>query len=337
METCEIPVAGKAWPRKATASLMFMVVAAWSCLSTQALSPAAPSSSAKIQVWDNVIDTSIANALHQVASTKGLGHTLMHRGQQRRPPASLLEDAMEQILQALNDTSTYVEYWARQECRHIEAHADVDEYRAKAGGETRYPTNGHVFYLDIGPQVRGPTCLFPHVSSGEDLADDTNDDLSVLTVPAVSGRLLRFPGHWLHVVPRPSDIWMLPFVKGSPDFSDDFQRSVVLFNTWSKEPPMEVKPLSNDESSSCAEENEPKSLVLDFAQWQARDVLDNNSQADKPSLSQRTKIWLLGDLRRRNYTMRTVPLYSNGDALREALQEASQPMATPLSQVAVEA
>ena len=282
------------------------------------------SSSAKIHVWDNVLSATSRSQIHQVAADQGLGHTLMVRANK---PSSLLELALEGILQELNDTSPYVEYWCRQEWRHIEAHADVDEYRAKIQpGDFRYPTNGHVLYLQVGPQVRGPTCLFPACKSGGDLAHQS--DLKVLTVPAVSGRLLRFPGHWLHAVPRPTDIWLLPFVKGSPDFSSEFERSVVLFNTWNEEPPMQVEPLLD---ASCQEDG--TNLVKPLGEWNDIETIDSEPSL---SFSDRTKIWLLGDLKRRNFTMRTAPVYSNGEVLRDALNQASQPKSTPLSQSAVE-
>eukprot|EP00977_Amphora_coffeiformis_P027979 scaffold34676_cov176-Amphora_coffeaeformis.AAC.8 len=288
--------------------------------------------SSKIHVWDNVMDNPARAVVHQVAADKGLGHTLMIRKNQ---PRTALESALKNILQELNDTSPYVEYWCRQEWRHIEAHADVDEYRAKTnpGDDFEYPTHGHVLYLQIGPKVRGPTCLFPDCTSGGDLV---RGDLSVLTVPAVSGRLLRFPGHWLHAVPRPTDLWMLPFVKGSPDFSEDFLRSVVLFNTWNEAPPMQVLPLEDDDESSCSsgQQSQDKDLVNAFTAWETLQIVDSQSSS---ILLEKTKIWLLGDQKRRNYQMRTVPVYSNGDILREALHAESEPRSTPLSQAATEA
>jgi len=289
----------------------------------------APSS--KIYVWDNVMDAPSRSVVHHVAAGSGLGHTLMIRKNKAR---TTLEVALEQILRELNDTSPFVEYWCRQEWRHIEAHADVDEYRAKTNpGDFRYPTHGHVLYLRIGPQVRGPTCLFPDCTNGGDLV---RDNLSVLTVPAVGGRLLRFPGEWLHAVPRPTDLWMLPFVQGSPDFSEDYVRSVVLFNTWNETPPMRVLPLQDDDGSSCASEqdNQNKDPVNKFTLWETRQIMEKHPSS--MILAERTKIWLLGDQMRRNHPMRTVPVYSNGDILREALYAENEPRSTPLSQIAMD-
>ena len=133
----------------------------------------------------------------------------------------------------------HVEYWARQEWKHIEAHADVDEKAAAAGGALRYPTTGHVLYLRVGSEVRGPTCVW----SDRALARG-----ALTTVPAVAGRVLRFDGAATHAVPRPHDLWFLPFVK-SGGRGDAFERSVVLFNTW----PYSASPSSaRKDDSACS-------------------------------------------------------------------------------------
>ena len=80
-------------------------------------------------------------------------------------------------------------------------------YRKRYGH--RYPSYGHVLYLQVGTDVRGPTCIFPRRSSGLDLkkdkgecSQDDNDrkEVEVQIVPAVAGRLLRFGGRDLHTV-----------------------------------------------------------------------------------------------------------------------------------------
>lgn len=124
-----------------------------------------------ISVWDNVLSLESRHQLHQAATASGLGHFCFRRG----APATLMEGALDQILQELPEEGTeeYVEYWARQEWRHIEAHADVDENLAKvqdaergySAESFRYPTWGHVLYLQVGTNVTGPTCLFPSRSS----------------------------------------------------------------------------------------------------------------------------------------------------------------------------
>jgi hypothetical protein len=227
------------------------------------------------------------------------------------------------ILDELGDSSPYIEYWCRQEWRHIEAHADVDEFLAKSGNPRfRYPTHGHVLYLQIGTQVKGPTCIFENCSSGGDLA--TRTEVSLVTVPAVEGRLLRFPGDALHAVPRPTDVWLLPFVQGSPDFNpSQFERSVVLFNTW-QDPPMGVPQLLGNQHECLSDETS----VIPRKDW--IDVPCVEGSVGTGDTLQRTKIWLLGDLSRRNYTMRTINLHSNEELLRQALEQSSQPIRTIL-------
>ena len=221
----------------------------------------------------------------------------------------IIEEALEAILTELEDhdqnnasnTSNnsnnsndmkrrqYVEYWTRQEWRHIEAHADVDEHRAKeddrrttinedddddqppqqdaatATASYRYPLQGHVLYLQVGTNVRGPTCVFPNIQTGGELLsasvpqdDDDNDNkddnadtvskkhhktsVPALVVPAVEGRVLQFPGNLLHTVPRPTDLWYVSFVMGGAAYqpADLWGRSVILFNTWYDTPPHNV-------------------------------------------------------------------------------------------------
>jgi hypothetical protein len=69
----------------------------------------------------------------------------------------------------------------------------------------------------VGTNVRGtPTCVFTGVHSGGDLVRPESFEL--LVEPSVPGRLLRFKCDLLHAVRRPTDLWLLPFVKGEPQF-----------------------------------------------------------------------------------------------------------------------
>ena len=141
------------------------------------------SPSGTINVYDNVLPKSTCTTLHEAASRAGLGHKVFKRPLTDRTNRPVIEQALDSILSKLgdedinDDNEQYVEYWTRQEWRHIEAHADVDEHLAKEqDGEIakgnrgvdddfsfRYPDNGHVLYLKIGTEVRGPTCIFPQV------------------------------------------------------------------------------------------------------------------------------------------------------------------------------
>jgi hypothetical protein len=288
-----------------------------------------------VQVFDNVLASHARQLLHQVASSDGLSHKLLDRSSSAT--RSPLEDALHDILVQLNDTSPYVEYWCRDSWRSIEAHADVDENLAKTKQQQdlRYPTHGHVLYLSIGVDVRGPTCLFEDCQSGGDLAR-AKDNVTLVTVPAVEGRLLRFDGHLLHAVPRPTDLWLLPFVQGSPDLtSPQFQRSVVLFNTWQQgEAPLDV-PQRRPEGACPDDDDEPQQdnpEVHAKDDWNEMPVEPSPSPVESPEPRKRTKIWLLGDLTRRNHEMRTVNLYSVERQLREALYHPSKPRRTSLFQ-----
>jgi len=347
-----------------------------------------------IDVWNNVIDIdNLAPLLHDESRRIGLGHKVFSRTSSRTSststPTNIIEQTLDSILTELNDDSKYIEYWTRLEWRSIHAHADIDEYRAKQENQSsemnsngfRYPRNGHVLYLQVGSQVRGPTCVFPNRSSGGDLLrnikvdmlsreggensidDDENSEherlsitekkdgncnIELVTVPAVPGRLLRFKGDYLHAVPRPTDLWLLKFVKGSPLFEpeEDWGRSVILFNTWDDEPPLGI-PLdesNNDSNLSIDDEHlhESRSECNKIHQWSREtpstssaplDVSQTGSEGrdhcERGDDVQSTKIWLLGDYRRRDYKMQTVKLESN-DSLREALYQESTVMSTKL-------
>lgn len=340
----------------------------------------------QITVWDNVLPPNILLDLHKEATKIGLGHKAFTRMSSNvglselnnhQRPRPLIELVLDQILNELGDDSTndsdgmnnttqYVEYWTRQEWRHIEAHADVDELLAKRedkdaaemGGSSqshssppfRYPSNGHVLYLKVGDEVRGPTCLFPGRSSGGDLLKSEEEMASIegssssssnkgaidlVAVPAVEGRLLRFDGSTLHAVPRPADLWFLPFVRGSPAFTpeESWGRSVILFNTWYGDPPKDVpldtaeRPNENSDEgventdSNMNENNSHQSYVGEevnkFSEWDETFSFDHTSPAQNSDVCSEekditygrpAKIWLLGNERRRDYRMRTIKL-----------------------------
>jgi hypothetical protein len=279
----------------------------------------------------SVLSPDARNSLHQAASKAGLGHKTFSRPLTGK--SGMLEQALDSILTGLGDDSKYVEYWTRQEWRSIEAHADVDEFLAKkedADGtgsrdSFRYPHNGHVLYLQVGTNVRGPTCIFPNRQSGGDLLRKhaNNDGVELVTVPAVPGRMLRFQGDYLHAVPRPTDFWLLKFVQGAPKFEpeEEWGRSVVLFNTWGDEPPSDVAV----ESTTTDQEAESTS-VTERSEWSE---VYNLSQEDDTRLPEddsaervAAKVWLLGNQRRRDYPGRTLKLVAPSN-LRTALYEES--------------
>ena len=153
-------------------------------------------------VYDNVLD---AAALAQLVSTRPIRWALYDR--QASPPRNAQERVIETLLVALGDDSRWVEYWGRPRWSSVPAHFDCDEGGLVRRRERQHPTSGHVLYLDVPPDVRGPTVLWRPVARGSEgggSSSDGNEGAKVFTVPAVSGRLLRFSGSWVHGVPRPA-------------------------------------------------------------------------------------------------------------------------------------
>jgi hypothetical protein len=333
--------------------------------------------SAQVKVWDNVVPTGHSLALHKYAAASGLGHKCFTRplllntnGKSNNIIERTIDDVLTEIERSGRNhdatTSTnqcYVEYWTRMEWRHIEAHADVDENLSKQfdqqnrddrelqstypttyhkGYGHRYPTFGHVLYLQVGANVKGPTCIFPGRSSGGDLVRSMHDEdgdgdgekeVPLCIVPAVAGRLLRFDGRDIHAVPRPTDIWMLPFVQGAAQYEPEeiWGRSVVLFNVWpvGEHPPLDV-PLDSSGEDREGIQTIDKSFCNSFSDWKEATITPKVSSSSTPESesNQSVKVWLLGNERRRDHPMRTVSLIApaNGghDAVRVALNEERQ-------------
>ena len=99
-----------------------------------------------------------------------------------------------------------------EEWKSIEAR-DVDETlclsRKHAGsplGVQRCPNNGHVLYVDVEDDVRGPTCVWVEEPPPDDFklaataeeadgrAGPPRELQSMVVVPCRAGRLLRFSG-----------------------------------------------------------------------------------------------------------------------------------------------
>ena len=257
-------------------------------------------------VYDGVFSSGACALLHAACTSRGLGHSLFHRGTPRSP----VEAAVDSFLDELGDRAPFIEYWSRQEWKHIEAHADIDEKRGAAGDEPyRFPSNAHVAYLAVGQRVQGPTCIWE--------AADASEFGAMTVVPAVEGRVLRFDGRMQHAVPRPADVWLAPFVINQAGPPADFVRSVCLFNTW-HEPPLGVTceevPDVGDELSAvrCA----PRS---DWSEAPIRETPPSDKDATAIM-----KVWLLGDKARRQRIERTRPLRVYSEQTLTALQEPRQ-------------
>ena len=132
--------------------------------------PSRPLGSA-VTVWDAVIDDDACRHLHELTleSTQRSrdGSFVFQRGALKSERLSLtpIETAIDDVLTALNDTSSWVEYWSRRDYLNLGAHADVDEDQLRDDGVLRCPQFGHVLYLDVsrdhGGRAARPTVVFP--------------------------------------------------------------------------------------------------------------------------------------------------------------------------------
>ena len=153
----------------------------------------------------------------------------------------------------------YVEFWKRPKWYHILAHADMDEgwekqlhedehehkdenrHASSLGYPFKHPETGHVLYLKVGTKVQGPTVVW-NVTQGGNFFEEHNhmhhqrqyESSEMIVVPAVEGRLLKFRGDLLHGVPRPANVFWTHdwYHEERHEPIEDFQRSVLLFNTW---------------------------------------------------------------------------------------------------------
>lgn len=269
---------------------------------------------ASVSAFDGVFDQRALSLLRSTSSVSGLGHTLYHRQEVARTP---LEYALNSVLEALGDDAPFIEYWSRQEWKHIEAHADVDEALAAHGGPLRYPRNGHVLYLQVGERVSGPTCVWHHRCAD---TEGTKDRFgSLVTVPAVASRVLRFDGHLQHAVPRPADVWLTSFVINEPSTPPDaYERSVVLFNTWDdpERPPLDVERSPPAQAADVEVATPEHVRCREPKLWATPPVRRLQGGQNIPM-----KLWLLGDEHRRMWPSRTIGLEVHKDvgaALKES-------------------
>jgi hypothetical protein len=249
-----------------------------------------------VKVYDSAFSPLACEVIHALS----VEHSLRANGDTSifvRPPfnngrpLTPLEHAIDSALTALDDhssssSSRTVEYWSRVEYMNIDAHVDIAEIELEDEGILRCPKVSHVLYLKVNKELRGscPTCVFPGKQVGWDVDLDlknlhNNDDdgkaaaesvVDLVTVPAVQGRILKFPGVAMHAVPCPSDRWLLTHTEevvlrqeeeleeeeynfaefseeedeeeeedddDDDDDEEEIERSVLLFNTWPDETP----------------------------------------------------------------------------------------------------
>jgi hypothetical protein len=230
-----------------------------------------------------------------------------------------LESALDSVLTELGDTTTrVVEYWSRADYMNIDTHSDIDEEVLEDDSMIRCPQTAHILYLAVSPLIRGPTCIFPNQRGGwtalqqqqpglphtttvpNSAANPVAVAVDLVTVPAVQGRVVCFPGNAMHAVPKPAHRWLLSLqeekalriqedeeyfnVEDENTDDDDvlkeyaIERSVILFNCWSNDgpPPRGVTQdylsgalpdgvVVDDEFYLCAQESDQKPTEAQLA------------------------------------------------------------------------
>lgn len=236
-----------------------------------------------VQVFDNVVSPVVATVLHYLAfeqSVRSNGDTcLFVRPPYNTKPLTPVENFIDSVLTTMETPVSpdcrVVEYWAREEYMNLKAHIDIDE-NALHYGRLGCPESSHVLYLSVQDGLKGPTCIFPTEKGSWTTSTSTTTDkecvVDLITVPAVPGRIIKFPGNTMHAVPCPPTRWLLKKeeehaltlleeeeedswddegVEAEDDEDeeaeddegeeDEIERSVLLFNTWSGDGPQGVK------------------------------------------------------------------------------------------------
>ena len=166
----------------------------------------------------------------------------------------------------------------------------------------------HVLYLKVMKGLVGPTVVFPGKRIGWGLDHQQSDKITakaasvvdMVTILAVQGRILRFPGSAMHAVPCPVNRWLMTEEEEwtlrceeecdededdyEGDYDDDeddkdynndnkayqVERSVLLFNTWSDDggPPHSVQTgysTAMAGSTLCNKEGDERRLIKEWA------------------------------------------------------------------------
>jgi hypothetical protein len=208
-----------------------------------------------VSVFDSVFSQDVCIELDILAAEHAErgndGSSIFHR----RGSALLtpLERALDSYLQHVEDPNAIVEYWSRQEFLNMDAHSDIDERALQNDGVLLCPEWGHVLYLNVDDTLRGPTCVFSKFGGWQ----GDSSAVTMVVVPAVQGRVLRFPGSAMHAIPRPCNRWLFNkeeerllreaeeedmYDDDDDDHCDGNDRSVMLFNTWPRQGPRGVLP-----------------------------------------------------------------------------------------------
>lgn len=272
-----------------------------------------------VRVYDHVFAG--ASLSHLRDATDQRAHSFTSVYDRSRPCRTIIESAINSLLDELGDESRYCELWYRSVFKPIDAHRDVDEVlcrRIRIGpyGVQRCPNWAHVLYLDVEENLRAPTCLFEERPRDEGVAptDGAPRPLRTMhTVAAVDNRLLRFPGDWLHAVPQPALQYLGEEAAQAVDAEGEYgrRRAVLLFNTWD-EPPL--LPSADDEAR--LREKQPRTprpaepaATPRHACVLARACLAHKRARRTPRRSRRRKRWPLS---RRSGTRRAARRASSG-------------------------
>ena len=355
-------------------------------------------SSLPVQVYDNVVPTDTCVTMHQLATefsdrnsnnnNNQDGSSIFLRPPHNTHPLTPLEHAMNHILYELDNNNNnddggggdenvvVVEYWWRDEYMNIDVHSDIDECLLEEEGCLSLPDMGHVLYLHVMEDLRGPTCVVSQYGGWSSNVATTE----LVTVPAVQGRLLRFPGAAMHGVPKPIDRWLLSDkeeqalrdadaeeeFKSHEEQEDDMQdwdddneddddedtmpeRSVLLFNCWSKVGPRGV---THDRIGGEVPDGvEVDDAALNYMaqqeaeirqEWvdeygsngeqlachpKSRWILQHISEPQKEEEEEAAtiRVSLMGKKKRRLYPKKYVKLRGPVEALRKAVQQKSIP------------
>jgi hypothetical protein len=217
-----------------------------------------------VHVYDNVVPPNACEAIRYLAlehadrcggscSVFYWNGNNNHNNNNNHNLLTPLEQALQSILEQLmprdatdNNEPWIVEYWSREEYMNMDTHSDIDEQLLLNEGVIHCPDHGHVLYLHVDSSIRGPTCVFSK-EGGWHPQSSADKTTSLITVPAVPGRLLHFPGALMHAVPKPTSLWFLEEAQQAEilaaendmdwdddddDDEDDEKRCVVLFNLW---------------------------------------------------------------------------------------------------------
>ena len=270
-----------------------------------------------------------------------------------------------------HDETVVVEYWWRDEYMNIDVHSDIDECLLENEGRLSLPDIGHVLYLQVMEELRGPTCVVSQYGGWKSESATTE----LVTVPAVQGRLLRFPGSAMHGVPKPMDRWLLSDKEEQAlrdedaeeelksqeaqddelqDWEDDDdetapERSVLLFNCWSKLGPTGVTRdciggafpdgVEIDDAALNYMAQQEAEIRLEWVDefgsngeelachlksgWISQQILEPPKEDEEEAAT--IRVSLMGKKNRRLYPKKNVKLRGPVEAFRKAVQQESTP------------